>query len=68
MTNAGEISSITQYKNIAYIDIKNDPTTYVIFTSKILPLKKGENIKFEGKIEEYKGEKQFIILEIKKNI
>jgi len=56
----GKIISISYNNNIIIINLENNQTPIIIFTSQLLNIKKGENITAFGNFENYKNQPQFI--------
>ena len=61
----GKIEKIEYSKNKITIKLKNDTNKYILFTNKIINLKKHEKITIIGKESEYRNEKQIIVNTIK---
>ena len=59
-TIQGKISEIKYGNNKISIYIENSSTEIIIFTNKILNLKKGDKISATGKQETYKNQIQFV--------
>ena len=57
----GKISGIKYSNNKITITIEDKEEKLIIFDNKFLGLKKGDNISFEGKKDNYKNEKQIIV-------
>jgi DNA/RNA endonuclease YhcR with UshA esterase domain len=60
----GVIEKITYSNNKISITLENKNMQLIIFENKILPIKKGDIISYEGKKEIYRGKTQFIINKI----
>jgi DNA/RNA endonuclease YhcR with UshA esterase domain len=62
----GTIESIKYSENKITIQLENINETLIIFDSRQLNLKIGDEITFNGKYENYRGEKQIIVDKITK--
>jgi len=64
ITKTGTIEKISYSNNKISITLENENTSFVLFDDKMLDLKKGDKISFQGKKGIYRGQEQFIIEKI----
>jgi len=60
------VEKISYSENKISILLENESIPFVVFENKLLDLKKGDKITLQGKLENYRGQEQFIINKITK--